>query len=351
MKRNLTIFGILVLVLALMTGAASAQDDDGFFGSNEAQQQARDGFLRDALEIITEATGLSNQDLLQAAREGSTLAEIITENGGDVDAITAEIIALANTRIDDALADGSIDENQAAQLRENLETRIDSLLNRQWNTSTGRLGQRQERSGPVAGLLREAVSIISDVTGLNSRDLLQAAREGSTLAEIITENGGDVDAITADIVTAVTEQVNEFVAQGNLTQEQADELLANLEQTVTDLLNGELNLRTMLGSRDQGGIRAGMQGEMLGVITEATGLTRQDIVQELRGGATLAEIITENGGDVQAVTDTIVANVTQRVDERVAEGALTQEQADELLANLEQLVTDVINGEQPLRNR
>ncbi len=40
-----------------------------------------------ALTAVTEATGLSAEAVQTALSEGKTLAEIITENGGDVEAV------------------------------------------------------------------------------------------------------------------------------------------------------------------------------------------------------------------------------------------------------------------------
>lgn len=89
----------------------------------------------------------------------------------------------------------------------------------------------------------------------------------------------------------------------------------------------------------------GRGGDIAEIITEQTGLTAEEIREQLQAGSTLAEVIEANGGDVQAVIDAMVAEATERINSSVEEGRLTQEQADERLAELEQHVTDRLNGE------
>lgn len=55
----------------------------------------------------------------------------------------------------------------------------------------------------------------------------------------------------------------------------------------------------------------------------------------LREGRTVAEVATEQGVDAQVVIDAVVAEVRERVEERVAPGGLTRQQADEVLASAE----------------
>ena len=91
------------------------------------------------------------------------------------------------------------------------------------------------------GLVREVVQAVSDETGLESSEILaQLAPDGATLADVIVANGGSVDSVVNSAVTSATERINEAVANGNMTQEQADKLLNNLDQLITDGINGEL---------------------------------------------------------------------------------------------------------------
>jgi uncharacterized coiled-coil protein SlyX len=193
--------------------------------------------------------------------------------------------------------------------------------------------------GERDGLLRAVVEIVVDTTGLQGRDILGQVRDGSTLAAIITAQGGDVALVTSDIIAAATERINQAVANGRLTQERADEMLANLPDRVNDLLNGELR-----GEGRGERLRiAGVQ-TLTDAVMEATGLTRGQLVGQIIDGATLGEIVTANGGSVEAVIAAALADATTQVNEAVASGQITQEQANDLLARLGEAFQNAMNG-------
>ena len=90
-------------------------------------------------------------------------------------------------------------------------------------------------------------------------------------------------------------------------------------------------------------------GERLDAVSGLLGITSDELKTELRAGKSLAEIATEKGVDTQKVIDAIVAEMTEKVNEKVAEGKITQDQADRMLANAVERVTAMVNGEHPAR--
>ena len=87
----------------------------------------------------------------------------------------------------------------------------------------------------------------------------------------------------------------------------------------------------------------------LTTVAEALGVTEEELRTALADGRTVADVATEQGVDVQVVVDAIVAEVRERVDERVAGGDLTRERADEVLAGAEERATALVNGDGPAR--
>jgi len=90
-------------------------------------------------------------------------------------------------------------------------------------------------------------------------------------------------------------------------------------------------------------------GERLDAVSGLLGITSDELKTELRAGKSLAEIATEKGVDTQKVIDAIVAEMTEKVNEKVAEGKITQNQADTMLANAVERVTAMVNREHPAR--
>jgi len=73
-------------------------------------------------------------------------------------------------------------------------------------------------------------SIVLDATGLDMAGLLEALKAGSTVAELIETNGGDVDSVIADLMAQATATINANVAQR----------LESLEAEITERVNSSL---------------------------------------------------------------------------------------------------------------
>ena len=198
---------------------------------------------------------------------------------------------------------------------------------------------REERAAARAEKLAELATLL----GMDAEALSDALRGGSTLADIATEQGVSVDTVIDAIVESRTERINDAVADGRITQEQADERLAELEERVTTRVNE--------GRPDRGdrGPRGGRGGQNVEALAEVLGMDAEALAEALRSGSTLADVAAEQGVSVDAVVDTIVDGMTDRLDTAVEEGRITQEQADERLAELEERVTTGVDEGRPDR--
>ncbi|MEM8922981.1 MAG: hypothetical protein AAGD35_05720 [Actinomycetota bacterium] len=110
-------------------------------------------------------------------------------------------------------------------------------------------GEREGRGKRGKGGLGQH---LTEVTGLTAEQLREGFEAGNTLAETIEANGGDVDAVADAIAAQITERMNEAVADGKLTQEEADEKLADLDTKVDERLNAEPGERDGRGKRGPG---------------------------------------------------------------------------------------------------
>jgi hypothetical protein len=93
----------------------------------------------------------------------------------------------------------------------------------------------------------------------------------------------------------------------------------------------------------------GHRGPHLDAAAEAIGISVDDLHSALESGQTIAEAAEANGVDPQAVIDAMVTDAQDHLAEKVADGDLTQEEADAKSADLEQHITDLVNGELPPR--
>jgi polyhydroxyalkanoate synthesis regulator phasin len=170
---------------------------------------------------------------------------------------------------------------------------------------------------------------------------------GKSIADVAAEKNVAVDTIVEAVVTPRADRLNELVTNGQLTQEQADAMLAEMNTRDTERINtqGLPQGRGFGFSGDGGCDRPGMGGRfggrfggpensLMAVVTEKLGLTRAELVTELQAGKSIADVAAGKNVSLDTIVDAILAPRTDRLNELVANGQLTQEEVDTRLSNL-----------------
>lgn len=83
---------------------------------------------RALLNVLAQATGLDQQELMAQAREGKTGLEIIQASGADVDEIVAQIVALESERVNQAVAGGQLEQARADEILAGMEASVREML-------------------------------------------------------------------------------------------------------------------------------------------------------------------------------------------------------------------------------
>lgn len=321
---------LLVVVMAVSGLAVVAQEDaeptedpttaeDGRRGRGEGFRPGRGDFdgrgapmLRELVDIVAAETGLEAEDIADQLREGTTITEIIEANGGNVTVVTEALGGLMLERFEQQMAMGGRGEG----LRERFEGRGTALL---------------------AG--RTLMNAIEEETGLTPRDVMDAMRDGdATLAEVIAENDGDADAVITAALATASEMASEAVANERLTQEEADDLLANIEAWYTDALNGELRLPSPPRSRGQQ-----LNEGIVRSAAEQLEMDPRDLIEEIRAGQSLAEVLSANDIDADEFIAEMTAQAEERLSAQVEAGRMTQESADALLEVMTDTLSERLN--------
>jgi uncharacterized protein involved in exopolysaccharide biosynthesis len=140
--------------------------------------------------------------------------------------------ALEN-RLDEAVEDGRLTEEQADRLKERLQADEFPLFRGPGPLAPPRL----HRHGPRLFAVLDAAADYLDVP---EGELRERLREGETLAEIARGEGKPVDGLVDALVTEKTKRLDEAVEDGRLTDAQRDRIVARLREHTTDLVNGRL---------------------------------------------------------------------------------------------------------------
>jgi polyhydroxyalkanoate synthesis regulator phasin len=150
--------------------------------------------------------------------------------------------ALKN-RVDEAVDEGRLTEEQAAELKQRIDENEYPFLGGPWRLGPGLDERGLDVFGPFGHfgdfkLLSTAASYL----GMTEAELREAL-EDNTLAEIAKEHGKTAAGLVQQLVATQTKRIDEAVADGKLTDEQATALKAELKERMDAFVNGELRWR------------------------------------------------------------------------------------------------------------
>jgi hypothetical protein len=162
------------------------------------------------------------------------------------------------------------------------------------------------------------------------------------LATAATSEQSAASAVS-DRVDRIAAALQGLVDDGTLTTEQRDE--------VADTLSRELPRGGPGAGRGPGhGLGPGHGGRpSLDVAASTLGMTEQELLTELRGGRSLADVADGAGVPVDDLTAALVQAAESRLAEAVASGRLTQEQADERAARMAERIAVAVERPGPGR--
>lgn len=83
--------------------------------------------------------------------------------------------------------------------------------------------------------------------------------------------------------------------------------------------------------------------ELDATAAQALGILPADLDTELQGGKSIAQVAAEHNVDLTKVTDALGADLTKRIDDAVAKGTLTTQQADQAKQRLPMTVDKFVN--------
>ena len=151
--------------------------------------------------------------------------------------------------------------------------------------------------------------------------------------------GISVEEYDAAVEEAQGQVVDEAVAEGWLTEEQAEMMRWRLEQAPGAGIGG-------FGKGfHMGGPGMGHLGNnLLSVAAEQLNMTLTELMDALQDGSSIADLAEEAGVDTQTIVDAYLAEVREDVDEAVSEGRMTQTQADYYLEQLQTRITGQLDN-------
>ena len=183
-----------------------------------------------AVAIAGGGAAVAATGALSPEEESQAVIEDAAEQlGVEPNALSDALKDALKARIDAAVADGRLSQEQAAELKERIDSGDSPLV-------FGGLGLRGfghvGHFGHLAGLDGAASYL-----GVTEAELRAELEDGKTLAEIAKAEGKSVEGLVQTIVDSASERLDQAVEDGRLTRARADEIKQNLKSRITDLVN------------------------------------------------------------------------------------------------------------------
>ena len=179
-----------------------------------------------------------------------------------------------------------------------------------------------------------------DLLKLDHETLRAKLAEGKTLAQIAEEQGVSRDELKKALTDSYNRKLEEQKAR---FAENLDKLLDTAQPQRGPWGKGRPEGATI----DKGGFGARVHFNFSSNLDEAAellGVTGEELKQALREGKSLADLAQEKGVDVQKLIDLHVNAWTQKIDQALNDGKITQEQAEKLKADAVNIATHLVNA-------
>lgn len=172
---------------------------------------------------------------------------------------------------------------------------------------------------------------------MTESELRTAQKAGKTLAAIAGEQGVTVQSVIDVIAKQLTANLDAKLADGKQTQVQYDTAKAEVANRATELANRAFTGKSGMGGH--GGVKIDEAA-----IAALLGMTETEFDTAEDAGKSIASMAAEKGVDRQKVTDLVTKQLTAALDERLADGKITQTEYDAQKAKLATKTQEIVNN-------
>lgn len=262
MKKVLAI-GIMALTVAVaglfVVGAVFAQEPDTTAEKSQTPWfwqrgwhgiQALGGIVSDA---VADLLGMTPEEILAGQINGKTLEEMADEKGITEEEISNAVYAAIQERLDQAVSDNLITEEQAEQFLSNLEERIAGPRPGDRDGQPGRPEGRVSGFGMAPAAKGTITDSIATLLGMTPEEIREERAAGKTLSEIAAEHDISEQELVDAIIADQKDAIDQALEDGLITEAQADWLLEKAEATAPFTLSNPFTP----GEDGWGGMRGG----------------------------------------------------------------------------------------------
>jgi polyhydroxyalkanoate synthesis regulator phasin len=164
---------------------------------------------------------------------------------------------------------------------------------------------------------------------------------GTLLAKVADKLGVSEEELQTAFDEVRDETIDEKVAEGLLTEEQAERLRERAAEggLLFPRPSGEGRFHPRQGACQRG------TGLVIEAAAQVLDMPKEELVEELKDGNSLAKVAEAQGMSVEEFEAALLEQVNVQLDEMVADGTITQEQADRILQGIEDRIDRVVHAQ------
>ena len=275
----------------------------------------------DPFVVAAQAIGIDAETLEKEVFEnGSAIKAVAEANGVDPQAVIDAIVASEDASVDEMLAAGVISEEEAAEWKAESAEYAAEMVNESFDEME--FGDFDDEMMFEEDMTFDA---IAQAIGIDVETLFNELDSGKSIADVATANGVDPQTIIDLWIAEENKFVDELVAAGEITEEEAAEWKAESAEYAPFMVNS-------------------VYVDPFVVAAQTIGIDVETLETELfENGASVKTVAEANGVDPQAVIDAVVASENASVDEMLAAGLITDDEATEWKAETAAYVAEMVN--------
>lgn len=234
------VLALIVAPAASLAGAADAPQSKA-----PAHARVRGHRLAKGIAVAAAAIGVEPKALRDALAGGKSVADVAKAHHVDAQTVIDAVLSAADKKVDEAVANGKLDETRATTLKNRLRDRVAKLVQtRPGPHALDRLRRATTRGALRRHVRRAALTVAANAIGVHPKDLVASLRDGKSVADVARANNVEPQVVIDAVVAAGTKKVDEAVANGKLDEARATTVKERLPDRVTKLVNASRSART-----------------------------------------------------------------------------------------------------------
>lgn len=212
------------------------------------------------------------------------------------------------------------------------------------------MASRMKRSQKIVIGAIIALSAIVAGAAIGATKVLTPEQERqAVIDDAAGQLGVEPNELSNALKQALKNRVDAAVEDGRLTKEQGAKMKERIDADGAPMLG--LGPRGFHEKHEvfRGG--KGFPGKVFGGKVEGAaeylGMERREVFEALRSGKTLAEVARDSGKSVNGLIDAMVEAAEKRLDQAVADGKLTKAEKNEVLGDLKERISRLVNEGRP----